>query len=408
MELLSWYLARRFLPFNQGEYSIRTMTFIAFISIAVGAFSLALVTAVMNGFQVSIHEKMQNVHPQATIYSYNDPIAFNALRETIIQEFPSVKAISPYALSHIMVQSDYMEDDEQPKVAALKAIDPTGENLVSSLKTKLVKGSFLDSTNSNQIVIGKALAEAIGVDVGETLNLLYLDKPSGKSKKVSVHQKKVVVGGIFATGIDEYDSGTLYTTFDFFNDLFPDQGITQAGLAFKENIQPETVIPSLKKRIGLDVLTWQELYTPLVSALILEKYAMFLILLLITLVASMNIIALLFMIITHKRSDIAILKAMGLRDDIIARSFILLGMFISSIATCFGLLAAAIASWILEQYPFIKLPDVYYVSHLPARMEWQILVTVFLVIMVITLCASWFSAKRIQSINVARVLRFEG
>ena len=240
------------------------------------------------------------------------------------------------------------------------------------------------------------------------LNLLYIEKPSGKSKKGSIHQKKVAIGGIFETGIDEYDNGTIYASFELFNDLFPDQGITQAGLSFKENVKPETIIPSLKKRIGLDVLTWQELYVPLVSALILEKYAMFFILLLITLVASMNIIALLFMIITHKRSDIAILKAMGLRDAIITRSFILLGGCISGVATCFGLFGATIASWILERYPFIELPDVYYVSHLPARMEWPILVIVFLVIMVITLCASWFSARRVRSINVAHVLRFEG
>ncbi len=407
MKLLSWYLARHYLPFQRGQYAISTMAIISFISIAVGSFALALVTAIMNGFQVSITEKMQNIHPQATIYSYRDPIAFDALKKALLKEFPEVNAISPYAISHLMVQSDAMEDDDVPIVAAFKAIDPDTESLVSSLKQKIIQGNLSD-VKENRVMIGKAMADTLGVTVGDTVTALYIEQPTGKQKKVTVHQKEVVVGSIFETGIDEYDNKTIYSSFDFFNTLFPDQGITQVGIAFQPSVNPESVIPRIKNYIKLSVLTWQDLYLPLVSALILEKYAMFLILLLITIVASMNIIALLFMIITHKRSDIAILRAMGLSHSVIARSFILLGLTISIIATLCGLIAAWVASFILEHYPFIQLPDVYYVSHLPARMELSIIVLVFLLIMCITFVASWFSARRVRSINIANVLRFEG
>ena len=67
MKSLSWYLARSYLPFGKGQYAITTMALISFASIAIGSFALALVTAVMNGFQTAIHEKMQNIHPIATI-----------------------------------------------------------------------------------------------------------------------------------------------------------------------------------------------------------------------------------------------------------------------------------------------------------------------------------------------------
>ena len=408
MKSLSWYLARRYLPFQRGEYAISTMVIISFISIAIGSFSLALITAIMNGFQVSIHEKMQNIHPQATIYSYNDPIAFNALEKTVTKEFPEIIALSPYALSHVMVRSDIMEDDELPVVAAFKAIDPKAESDVSSLKQKIKKGSSLSEVKNNHVLIGKSMADTLGVCSGDSITLIYIEQPTRKQKKVTVLQKEAIIGGVFETGIDEYDSKTIYSSFDFFNELFPDQGITQIGISFAPSTNLNTLIPRVKERIGLQLLTWQELYLPLVSALILEKYAMFLILLLITVVASMNIIALLFMIITHKRSDIAILRAMGLSHTIIARAFIVLGLTISAIATTCGLAAAWGVSWILENYPFIQLPDVYYVSHLPARMEVGIIISVFLIVMLITLLASWFSARRVRSINIANVLRFEG
>lgn len=409
MKLISWYLAHHYLSLKKQESSISLMALIACISIAIGSFSLALVTAVMNGFQVTIHEKMQNIQPQATIYSYKHPIAFQELKQFISKSFPTITALSPYALSHVMVKSQAIEEDETPTVAILKAINPEQEALTTALKTKIIDNYPLTAVQKNQVLIGKTMARNLDLMVGDQFTLLYIEHPSSsKKKKVTVHQKEAVVGGIFETGIDEYDNSTLYSSFDFFNELFPDQGITQVGLAFDSSISPSTILPQLKQEIGLDVLTWQELYRPLLSALTLEKYAMFLILLLITLVASMNIIALIFMMITHKRADIAILQAMGLSKRIIARSFILMGMILSATASIIGLAFAWLASWFIENYPFITLPDVYYVSHLPARMEWHIIGAVFFIVMFITLLAAWFSAKRVQSINIAHVLRFEG
>jgi lipoprotein-releasing system permease protein len=407
MKSLSWYLARSYLSFGKGEYAITTMALISFTSIAIGSFALALVTAVMNGFQTSIHEKMQNIHPSATIYSYKDPISFVPLKKAIAQKFPEVTAVSPYAIGHVMVQSNAMEQDELPAVVQLKAFDPHAESQTTSLSKKMIHGS-LDDVGENKVIIGKTLANTLEAQIGDPITIIYIEQPSGKQRSVPVHQKESIIGGIFETGIDEYDNGTIFSSFNFFNELFPDHGITQIGIAIDPNAETQSLIISLRQFLNLEVLTWKDLYLPLVSALILEKYAMFLILLLITLVASMNIIALLFMMITHKRSDIAILRAMGLKQSTITHSFILLGLTISAAACICGLAAACAASWILEKYPFIKLPDVYYVSHLPARMEWSILIIVFILVMCITALASWFSVRQIRSINIANVLRFEG
>ncbi len=407
MKSLSWYLARSYLPFGKGQYAITTMALISFASIAIGSFALALVTAVMNGFQTAIHEKMQNIHPSATIYSYKDPIAIAPLKKALAEKFPEVTSISPYSTAHVMIQSDAMEQDELPTVAQLKALDPHAEYRTTSLSKKMIHGS-LAHVEKNHVIIGKSLAHALGVKQGDPLTVLYMEHPSGGQRSVPVHQKETIVGGIFETGIDEYDTNTIFSSFDFFDELFPDQGITQVGIALDPAANADTVIISLRQFLNLELLTWKDLYLPLVSALILEKYAMFFILLLITLVASMNIIALLFMMITHKRSDIAILRAMGLKQSTIARSFMLFGLSISAVACIFGLAAAWAASWILEQYPFIQLPDVYYVSHLPARMEWSIIAIVFVLVMCITALASWFSVRQIRSINIAHILRFEG
>src|SRR5438445_8255501 len=122
----------------------------------------------------------------------------------------------------------------------------------------------------------------------------------------------------------------------------------------------------------------------------------------------MNIISLLFMQITQKRPDIALLKSMGMSHAAISRIFFIIGMTISCVASFSGLIAALVASWILKRYPFISLPDTYYVTELPVAMNWEILCAVFCVVIVFSFFATWVPIQRIRAINISRVLRFEG
>ena len=353
---------------------------------------------------------MQNIHPQATIYSSKNPIAIDAVRSVIAQEFPEIRTISPQSIAHVIVQPNETDDDDwSPNVAMLKGINPNEEVKVSTLANRLISSpAFTDAIQDNHVIIGKELALTLSLSVGDTVNLIYFEQPIHKQKKVSVQNKQAVVGGIFDTGIEEFDTGLVLCSLDFFETIFEDQGITQIGLSFHPDTHIAKTVVRLRQRLALDVYTWQDLYPALVSALMLEKYAMFFILLLITLVASMNIIALIFMLITQKQSDIAILRAMGMSCQKITALFIAIGMIIASVSSCLGIVAAWAASWFLEQYPFIQLPDTYYVSHLPANMNWSIAAIVFIVVMTITFFASWLSSRRVKSIIIAHVLRFEG
>ncbi len=99
---------------------------------------------------------------------------------------------------------------------------------------------------------------------------------------------------------------------------------------------------------------------------------------------------------------------MGMTDNTISGTFLIIGMLIALIGSTVGLACAFIAGWILENYPFITLPDAYYVSHLPARMTGTIFLTVFLVVMGLSFLSTWFSTRRTRAINISQVLRFEG
>ncbi len=387
------------------------MALICFLGIFIGAFSLALITAIMHGFEVVVHEKMQGIHAQVIIRAHGEPLNMAALGPVLKQEFPDIIAFSPNTTRHTLVQT--AETQGEPSVAMIKGIDPTMEQLVSILHTKIIAtdpaaANLTTMLANNQILIGKKMAEELEVLVGDTIKLLFTSKQQHQSRKIIFDSNDTIIGGIFDTGIDEFDSGVIFCSLDFLKTLFPDAGIEQINIKLKPSAQESTTVEKLRERLELEVYSWKDLYPALVSALMLEKYVTFFILAIITLVASMNIISLLFMQIAQKRSDIAILKALGMREGTITGIFLLMGMFVSGIASTLGLLCAWVASLLLDYYPFIKLPDVYYVSHLPVRMEWQILATVFGVVMILSFFATWLPARATRYINIAQVLRFEG
>lgn len=407
MNKVSFLLARRYILASAYEGNISTMVYICFIGITIATCSLSLITAVMNGFETAIHQKMQGIHAQATIASYESPINVDAVAYVLNKEFPDVVAYSPHIVEHAIIQPADSDQETSPTVVLLKAIDPCKEILVSSIENKIVtETSLTDAVCTNHILIGKGLAKQNGVSVGDTIALYYLEQ-TGK-RKATIHEVEAVVGGIFSTGIDEFDNNLIYCSMDFMKQLFPSSSIKHIQLKFAPHANEMQLITQLQQRLLLDVYSWKELYPALVSALKLEKYAMFFILLLVTLVASMNIISLLYMLITQKRGDIAILYAMGASSNLITRIFMLIGFLLTTTATLLGLGLSVILSCILERYPFITLPDAYYVTHLPAKLDMGIIALVFVAVIILGLLATWIPTRRTKTISIADVLRFEG
>ena len=410
MKNVPLFLAWRYLIGAKKETSISTMVIICFLGIFIGTFALSLIASIMNGFEKVTHEKIKSINPQIIMHSNGQELNFTALKKALDSSFPEVQACTPNSTKQLIVQKD--NSQEEYSLCILKAIDPKSEQSVCDLESKIInnKNTLAGIAGENKVIIGASMAENLNVKVGDKINLFYTDNKVIKSKKIKLDQETVTVGGIFKTGIEEFDTGLIISDFSLFNKIFPETGVTQISIKLKDKVNEEKFVQKLKTRFGefdINCYSWKELYPALVEALKLEKYAMFLILALITLVASMNIISLLFMQIIQKRGDIAILKSMGLSDRKISQIFFYLGMSVSIFGSIFGLICSFIAGLILENYPFITLPDAYYVTYLPAKMEWQIFVIVFIVVMLISFLSTWIPTRKTRKINISQVLRFE-
>lgn len=407
---VSWLLGWRYLIGARYEKNISLMIIICFCGIFIGTLALALVASIMNGFEKVTHQKLQGIHSQLIMRSYGHDLNANAI-ENVLKTIPEVSGYSPATFKQIIIQNP--DSDDITNAVLLKGIDPELEQNTSILATKIKEHNGLDATlptliHGNHIAIGIKLAQNLGLHVGDQIDLLYISQEKIKSRKITLDKEPAIIGALFSTGIEEFDTGLVIASLDFVKKLYPEAGVTQFNLQLMPGANEAQTIEQLKNRFKLDVFSWKDLYPALVSALKLEKYAMFFILALIALVASMSIVSLIFMQIIQKRPDIAILQSMGMATPHIINLFMIMGIGLAASAAAAGLCAAYLIGLALERYPFITLPDTYYVSQLPIAMEWNIFLAIFLLVVLMALIATWLPSRSIKNMKPADVLRFEG
>lgn len=404
---LATLVAWRYLWNKEKDSNIAVMIKVCFVGILIGTFALMLTLIITNGFEKAIHDKMRGINAQIMISSPGNKLDADAISRAIKKNFgPELVGMSGNSIKQAI-----LDDEKTQTVLFLKGIDPTTESSVTTLAEKIVwpQSSLLATLlTDNNIIIGYKTAQEHNLKIGQTVTL-RIPKPSGK-KRLSLQDHTVTIAGIFKIGLEEYDNNLAFLSLNTLNEIFDEQGVDHIIIKLKkdDDAYEKKMIARLKHRLPhLVVQSWKDLYPALVASLKLEKYVMFFVLALITLVACMNMISLLFMQIAHKRRDIAIFKAMGLADKQIRAIFLRMGLTITTSASLCGLGLAALAGYALERYPFIQLPDVYYISYLPARMDWEIFMIVFVATLLIGFLATWFPTQRSTRINIAQILRQE-
>ncbi len=372
-------IALRYLRTNQKDASISSMIKICFLGIFIATCALALVVCIMEGFEHATHQKMQSIYPDLILDARGNEIDIEALRPILQEEQYHIAQISEQRLGQALL---YNNEYASPTVIYLRGIEPNHEEAVTSLSLKTVlpqkNNSLQNMIHDNKIFIGKKLSQQLHLNVQNEAKLLYSnDEP--EQLTITFQQTPITVGGIFKTGIDDFDSNLVFCSAKLFDSLFPDQGISQVYIKLTDKKHGQLTCQLLQKRLNVAVYSWKNLYPALVSALKLEKYAMFFILLLIVLIASMNVISLIFMYVTQKKKEIALLISFGMPLYKIRRIFIFISLYISFFATTTGLALAYCVGLLVQTYPIITLPDEAYITtHLPIRLDPAIFCVIFI------------------------------
>lgn len=403
---LSNFLAWRYVS-SRSSSTLRTMVTVCFASIFIGTCSLALITAIMRGFEYETHKKLQSIYPcllikapDGTTLDYEKLIPF--LKKKLSS---TVSEISPYLLKQALIHPATTDDPTQ--VVTLKGINPATEINVTALEKMISPAHALSSLTQQSVIVGKDLAETLEVTVGDQVVLMCNENEDENFKEASLRSIPVTIAGIINTGISDYDERLILTPLSLCQSIWTHDCVTYLGLRLNSPKDEQQTLAFLQQLEGLESYSWKDFYPSLVSALKLEKYVMFALLLLITLVASMNIISLLFMYITYKRTDIALLKMLGMSFWNISLIFLIVSTILAASAATTGLVCAYIIGLLLQRYPFIQLPDAYYITHLPITLEAQLFLLVFVLAIALSMIASCIPLRIIKQLDITQTLRHE-
>lgn len=397
-------IAFRFLRGSRTEKNISFMIKVCFFSILLGTSALTLVAAIMSGFEKATYEKLKGLHSDIVMRSDNGPINFEKVKQTLEREISNVSSFSPNGITQVILQTQKQDATFQIAVL-LKGIEPNSEQNVNKLPQMVLdkKNKLSDLLKENQIIIGKKLAEKLKIKITDNVKLLFTSDVSSNNNQINLDSQNATVSAFFNTGIDEFDEHVIFCNLELFNEI-SQSGITEINIKLKDLAKERETIENLKKRFSLPVLSWKELYPALVSSLILEKYVMFIIFFLMTLVTCINSIALIFMFITHKQNDIALLKSFGVSDNKLIRIFMILGSIITIGGGITGLAIALIIGKFLQYWP-IALPSVYYIDYLPVNINLFLILIILSIVILISLLNLIIPIKRIKKIPAILALK---
>lgn len=430
----SLFIASRFLRTITKEKNIATMLIISGMSIIISTFALALIMAIMNGFQQATSTIIQGIHSDITIEApvrtdgSRGFLNFEKIDALLKEEFPfTIASATPIAHYHVIIQQHKKTNSlknttpietyqDISHVVLIEGIAPERDAQTRSLMSTISKNlsTKIADFPENSLSIGKALAHDLHITQEDIKNnnadvdLLFAQTTNSNDATLHFEKITVSVSGIFTTGIDDFDQTVIFCSLETFDALFPDNGIDQIGLKLCPNVDRSQALAQLKKRFNLEIMSWQELYPALLDAQKLEKSAMILILLLVACIASVTGISLLLMYLFHQQTTLAILSAMGMPMQQLRTIFTIISLVITLTATIAGILLASLVSWLIETYHLIPLPDVYYVTYVPAHMDVQIIFLVMGIMNIVSLITSWLTTGRIKRMNLAHLLKQSG
>ncbi len=397
-------IAVRYL-FSLRSKILSFMTIISIVGITVGVAALLITLAVMSGFLWGIKEKLLENTPQVVIFKIAGKFTeYEEFGKNVFSDIPQIKAWEPFVYSQALASKG-----QTVQAITVRGFIPDKDKKIMALDKKIILGKY-DLSDDKKVIIGKDLALALGISVGDSFNLM---SPFGRKTPLGFlpKVKKVYVSGIVDFGMYEYDSTFVGMNLKAAQKFF-DMGNSVTGIQLKveDPYKVEIVKKKLEERISYPyvVRTWMDMNKSLFQALQLEKFAMFLVLALIVLVASFNVSSLLITKAREKRKDIAILKTIGADNSFILKTFLWQGLIIGFTGTILGMIIGLVSIYIADTYKLVKLnPEVYMISYLPLKISFVDVLAVFVASMIICFISSIIPARMSSKEVPAEVLRYE-
>jgi lipoprotein-releasing system permease protein len=407
-------IGRRYLRAGRGNRFISFISVISMLGVAIGVAVLIVVLSVMNGFEQELRGRILSLTSHASISGFGAGLPdWHAVADKA-RENPEILDVAPYVEDQVLLVAK-----DKSSGAAVTGVLPEQEHKVAAIADKVVEGSFDDlAAGKYAIVLGAELAKALGVGLGDRV-VIATPQPVITPVGIMARTRGFKVVGVFSSGMYEFDRNLAYVHMTDAAKLYR-MGDTVTGLRLR--LADMFVAPRVVRDLALSlgggyyVDDWTRKHANFFRSIQLTKSSMFVILLLVVAVAAFNIISTLVMVVKDKQSDIAILRTIGASPRSILGIFVTQGTTIGLIGTLAGVALGVLISINLETLVHglealsgIQFMDakVYYMSDLPAAVQWADVVKISLVSFGLCCLSTIYPSWRAARTQPAQALRHE-
>jgi lipoprotein-releasing system permease protein len=400
------------IPRDHGFF-VSFITWVSLLGVAVGVAAVIVVASVMNGFESELRSRLLSVAAHARLVNGGAPIPDWNMRLQQLQGAPGLLGAAPFLDTDAMLA-------RRPSMsgAILRGIDPDLEPKVSSITDSMREGRLSDLTPGlNRIILGQALAYQLQVGVGDSVTAMIPGNTDASGGGVPRLQEFGVVG-IFEVGLQEQDGVLALINLQDAEAFRGLSGPTGIQLKFSDVLKAPELARVASQRLppGLTLRDWTQDNEVYFHAIRTEKMMMGLLLMLIVAVAVFNIVATLVMVVSDKRTDIAILRTLGLSPRGVLGIFIMQGVIIGWFGTAIGAalgLSVALNVDIIVSFLGQKLgfyifdPDVFALAGIPSEAHAVEIVWIVVAALLMTVAATIYPALQAARTQPAEVLRYE-
>ncbi|HIG79140.1 MAG TPA: lipoprotein-releasing ABC transporter permease subunit [Cycloclasticus sp.] len=411
---LEIFIGLRYTRAKQRSGFISFISMTSMLGIALGVMALITVLSVMNGFEAQLREKILGMASHVTIKESQNALHNWQQLGSSLDTAKDIVGWAPYVRAEVMLSAN-----QRVSGSLLRGILPKKEGEVSDIANKMIIGQLEQlKPKGFGIVLGAELARFLRVGVGDKVTVItpqVTPTPAGILPRL----RRFTVLGLFEVGMYEYDRNlALIHLGDGSKLLRLNNGVSGIRIKLDDMFRAPYVTREIAKRLtpNYTISNWTMEHSNFFKAIKTEKRVMFIILMLIVAVAAFNIVSTLVMVVTDKRSEIAILRTLGFTPSSVMGVFMVQGTLIGLIGTIVGVIAGvALALNVETIVPAIEhffqvqfLPaEIYYISDLPSKLVWSDVTTIATYSFILSLISTIYPAWQASKINPAEALRYE-
>lgn len=406
------YIGLRYTRAKRRNQFISFISAFSLVGMALGVMALIIVLSVMNGFDREMKERILSVVPHGYIDQVSSLEDWQSLAR-IVEQHPDVVAAAPYIASNAMVS--YAGGFE---AIELQGVVPEAEARVSIVDQRMLVGEMaVLQPGEYGIVMGRLLASRLMLTPGDKVRVTSPEinmTPMGAFTR----SRSFTLVGVFEVKA-QVDSTLALIHLQDAQKFLRQPGVQGLHVKTNDLYSAGRVMAELRQQLGeqqFQVKDWSQTQGSLFQAVKMEKIVIGSLLMIIIAVAAFNIVSSLVLMVADKRSDIAVLRTMGVSARQVMAIFIVQGSAVGFIGTLIGaVLGCVIALSLTPIMGFLESliglqvfdPEVYFISQLPSLLLWQDVVFICGMALLLSFIATLYPAYRAARIEPAEALRYE-